>query len=588
MCSKLALRVQFENLIVELKRRRVIRALVGYGIAAFAVLQIIEPVMHGLHWPEAVLSYVVAALAAGFPLVVTLAWIFDVNAGRIERTEGSAGLRGPRLAALLVGIGLVAAAPGLIYYFVLRGPRPAAEPVTHESASIAVLPLVNLSRDPDQEYFADGLSEELLNLLAKVPGLQVVARTSAFSFKGKNEDVRTIGEKLNVANLLEGSVRRAGDQVRITTQLINAADGYHLWSETYDRKLTDVFAVQDEIAKAVVAALKLKLLPAQAPTSKDHRTSNPEVYNQYLLGRQLFARSTADGFRRAKEAYQKALALDPGFAPAWAGLATATWWIADAAPTAAAIAEGKRQALAAAEKAVALAPDLADGYIARGSIREGDQWDWSGARADYERALSISPEDGDVKRYYATFLRTIGRIPEAIAVFRETVKLDPLNARGWTGLGAVYISSGQLALAREALNRSLEINPEQNFAAAWLGVALVLDGQPAAALASFERSTAEWFRLQGTAVAHHDLGHAKESQQALEALIAKYSNSAPYQIAGVYAWRGENDRAFEWLERAVSLRDGGLTLLKCDPIMRRVRGDPRYRAVLAQLNLPLE
>jgi TolB-like protein/cytochrome c-type biogenesis protein CcmH/NrfG len=575
--------VKLDDLLAELKRRRVIRALVGYGIAAFAVLQIIEPVMHGLHWPEAVLSYVVAALAAGFPLVVTLAWIFDVNAGRIERTEG--GPRGPRVAALLIGIGLVAAAPGIIYYFVLRSPR-STEPAAHVSASIAVLPLVNLSRDPDQEYFADGLAEELLNLLAKVPGLHVAARTSAFSFKGKNEDVRSIGEKLNVATVLEGSVRKAGDQVRITTQLINSADGYHLWSETYDRKLTDVFAVQDEIAKAVVAALRIKLLPAQEPTSK--RTSNPEAYNQYLLGRQLYARSTTDGFRRAKDAYAKALALDPGFAPAWAGFANAAWWFADGADTAAAIAEGKRQALAAAEKAVALAPDMPDGYLARGFIREGDQWDWSGARADYERALSLGPEDVDVKRYYASFLRTVGRLPEAIAVFRETVKLDPLNSRGWTGLGAVYIASGQLALAREALNRSLEINPEQNFAAAWLGVALLVDGQPAVALASFERSTAEWFRLQGIAAAHHDLGHAKESQQALEALIAKHSDSAAYQIAGVYAWRGEKDRAFEWLGRAVSLRDSGLTLLKCDPMMRGLRGDPRYRALLAKLNLPLD
>src|SRR5947209_4780806 len=218
------------TLLEELKRRRVFRALVSYGIAAFAVLQIIEPVMHGLHWSEAVLSYVVAGLAGGFPVVVALAWIFHVN----------------------------------------------------------------LSSDKEQEYFSDGLSEELLNLLAKVPNLRVAARTSTFAFKGKNEDVSTIAQKLHVATVLEGSVRKAGDQIRITTQLVNASDGYHLWSETYDRKVTDVFAVQDEIAGAVVSALKLKLL--HSPTSEERRTV-PEAYTQYLLGTQYFHRNNVESFR---------------------------------------------------------------------------------------------------------------------------------------------------------------------------------------------------------------------------------------------------------------------------------------------------
>jgi len=251
--------------------RRVVRAVVGYGIGAFALLQIIEPVMHGLHWPEAVLSYCVVALGLGFPVVVCLAWIFDVNSGHLERTPPSPSIaRRGWIAPLLIGVGVLAAAPGLIYYFLVRRPPPV--PVAAQEAagpSIAVLPLLNLSHDPDQDYFADGLAEELLDLLAKVPGLHVAARTSAFSFKGKNEDVRSIAAKLQVSTILEGSVRKAGEQVRITTQLISAVNGYHLWSETYDRKLTDVFAVQDEIAKAVVGALKLKLLPAQFTQDAD-------------------------------------------------------------------------------------------------------------------------------------------------------------------------------------------------------------------------------------------------------------------------------------------------------------------------------
>ncbi len=573
-------------LLAELSRRRVIRAVLGYGVAAFAVLQIVEPIMHGLHWPEAVLSYVVVGLAAGFPVVVSLAWIFDVNAGRIERTPPTAGLRGARLVPLLLGLGILTAAPGLLYYFVLRPSHPVAQQASAE-ASIAVLPLVNMSRDPDQDYFADGLAEELLDLLAKVPGLHVAARTSAFSFKGKNEDVRTIGQKLNVATLLEGSVRKAGDQVRITTQLINAADGYHLWSETYDRKLTDVFAVQDEIAQAVVAALKLKLLPGQEPNSKLHRTGNPEVYAQYLLGKQFFNRATLDGYRRAAQAYEKALAIDPGFAPAWAGLSHATYWIADSGETAAAISEGQSRALAAAEKAVALAPDLPEAYVARGAIRSACLRDWNGAKADFERAQALSPESAEMLREYSIFvLRPLGRLQEAVAAARKGAALDPLNSRAWTALGGVLVNAGQLKEAHEALERSLDLNPEQAFAAGWLGSALMAEGKPAEALKEFQRSTSEVFRLTGAATAEHALGHAQASQRALDALIDGYSHSAAYQIAAVYGYRGEKDRAFEWLERAFAQGDGGLTLLKVDTLMRKLHGDPRWPAFLKKLNLP--
>ena len=574
-------------LLAELSRRRVIRAVVGYGVVSFAVLQIVEPIMHGLHWPEAVLSYLVVGLAAGFPVVVGLAWIFDVNAGRIERTPPAPGLRGARLLPLLLGLGALTAAPGLLYYFVLRRPPPpAAQPAAAE-ASIAVLPLVNMSRDPDQDYFADGLAEELLDLLAKVPGLHVAARTSAFSFKGKNEDVRTIAEKLNVATLLEGSVRKAGDQVRITTQLINAKDGYHLWSETYDRKLTDVFAVQDEIARAVVTALKLKLLPGQEPNSKLHRTANPEVYTQYLLGKQFFNRATLDGYRRAAQAFEKALAIEPGFAPAWAGLAHATYWIADSGESAAAVADGQARALVAAEKAVALAPDLAEAYVARGAIRSSIKWDWSGAQADFQRALALSPENAETERDYSNYvLRPLGRLQEAVAAGRKAVALDPLNSRSWTSLAALLVSAGQLPEARDAANRSLDLNPEQAFAAAWLGTILIQEGKPAEALQAFGRSTSEVFRLTGVAVSQHELGHPQESQRALDTLIAGSSHSAAYQIAGIYAWRGEKDRAFEWLERAYAQGDGGLTLLKVDTLLRKLHGDPRWPAFLKKLNLP--
>ncbi|TMB98593.1 MAG: hypothetical protein E6J42_05615, partial [Chloroflexi bacterium] len=262
--------------------------------------------MHGLHWPESVLSYVVAGLALGFPVVVSVAWIFDVRQGGMERTPpapvGALRLQGARLALVLIGIGVVAAAPGSIWYFVVRGiARSAGQPAatSNREPSIAVLPFADMSPGKDQEYFSDGIAEEILDALTHVEGLRVAGRTSSFSFKGKGEDLRSIGEKLNVAHVLEGSIRKEGNRVRITAQLVGAADGFHRWSKTFDRELTGVFAVEDEIARSVVDALKAKLLPRQASAGKEHRTESSEVYTQYLLGRQFSRRFSPDANRRA-------------------------------------------------------------------------------------------------------------------------------------------------------------------------------------------------------------------------------------------------------------------------------------------------
>ena len=281
-------------------------------------------------------------------------------------------------AGILVLLGIGAA--------VLLNRRPGAEgPAASAGPSIAVLPFTNLSDDKNQEYFSDGLSEELRELLTKVRELRVVGRTSSFAFRGKNQDLASIGQRLHVATVLEGSVRRAGDQLRVSTQLVNVADGYQIWAETYDRKMADVFAVQDEIAEAVVGALKVKLLPQKTPAASQHRTSNAEAYNQYLLGRQFSNRQNIDGFRRAAGAYQKAIELDPGYAAAYADLAIAEFEISDR-ETGAAQAEGRQKALAAAGKSIALDQDLAEGYSARGFLRSWITWDWAGAQSDFERA----------------------------------------------------------------------------------------------------------------------------------------------------------------------------------------------------------
>jgi TolB-like protein/Tfp pilus assembly protein PilF len=568
------------SLFEELRRRRVFRTLVSYGVVAFALLQVTEPLMHGLHWPDAVLTWVVVALAAGFPVVVGLAWLFDVNQGRIERATPAAGLRGARLVMALTSVGLLCALPGLAWYFARR---PA--PVVHAPPSIAVLPFLNLSSDKEQEYFADGLAEELLDLLAKVPGLRVAARTSSFTFKGKDVDLRAVGRQLNVTQVLEGSVRRSGDRIRITTQLINVSDGYHLWSETYDRQLTEVFAMQDEIATAVVVALKLRLL--RIPDSRERRTAVPAAYSHYLLGRRSFLRGSLEDFRRAEASYQQALALDPGYAPAWAGLSAAVYAVAEEAESEQAIAAGFKRARAAAEKAVALGPDLPESFRARGYLRALVDWDWPGAAADLERSLALEPESPDALSLVASLvMRPAGRLAEAEVLLRRATALDPLNPRFWSSLGSTLLYQGQTAPARDALNRSLQLSPSQSFTAFNVALSLLMEQRPAEALAITQGSTSEVFRLLGAALAEHDLGHDQAWRRLVEQMAAKYAHSDAYQVAEAYAWCGEPDLAFEWLDRARAQRDGGLPVLKVDPLFRSLHADPRWKRQLAGVNLP--
>ena len=305
---------------------------------------------------------------------------------------------------MLVGIGALAVA--FVLNFAVRGERRTGAPIASASQSIAVLPFADMSPQKDQEYFADGIAEEILNSLAQTESLHVAGRTSSFSFKGKGDDARTIGQKLNVAKLLEGSVRKEGTHVRITAQLINAADGFHIWSQSYDRELTGVFAAQDEIARAVVDALKLRLMFA-----KRRHEPTPEAHNEYLLGNQFFYRQNYQNFVRAKAAYERAVKLDPDYAEAWAGLAMLSYYVAEGAESVAAISKGFDEAMSYAERSVALDPDLADGYAARGWVRGDTRHDWEGSRADLVRALKLNPNDADAHRRYGWLLCSLGRLP---------------------------------------------------------------------------------------------------------------------------------------------------------------------------------
>ena len=452
--------------------------------------------------------------------------------------------------------------------------------------SVAVLPFIDMSEKKDQEYFADGLSEELLNLLTKIPQLHVAARTSSFYYKGKAVKLAEMARELNVAHFLEGSVRKSGNRVRITAQLIRAADGYHQWSQTYDRELDDIFKIQDEIGSAVVGALKLKLLPDHKVLSAGNRTTNSAAHTQYLLGRQFFNRTNTDDFRRAVVAYEQAIALDPKYASAYAGLAVAENELShDPENSLAEVLAGQKRALVAADRAIAIDPALSEGYAARGFLRFTINWDWAGAEADLSRAFVLDPGSYRTYTCYACFLASLGRLSEALEINKRALELDPLSADTWFRRSIQLNAAGRLPEARKAAMRALEISPEHAFAWFNLGVTSLLESNSKAALAEF-RKASKARREAGVAMAEHDLSHGEDSQRALDALVAGYATTNAYQVAEVYAWRGERDAAFHWLERAHAQHDGILVQLKFDPLLAKLHSDPRFAAMVKKMGLP--
>jgi TolB-like protein len=469
--------------------------------------------------------------------------------------------------------------------WVHRTPAP-VEPLPHpaiDERSIAVLPFVDMSERKDQEYFSDGLSEELIELLGKTPGLKVIARTSSFYFKGRAEKLEAIAQELHVANVLEGSVRKSGSRLRVTAQLIRADTSEHIWSETFDRDLHDVFKVQDEIASAVVTALKMHLL--STPTLASHeelRTGNLEAYNQYLRGWESYNLGDMGGYQRAIAGFSTAISLDPGYAAAYAGRALARFWIADASDDAA----GYDSALADAAKAIALAPGLAAGYAARGFVRAIHVYDSTGAQADMDKAVALNPGAADVLHRSAVVLGIVGDLPGAIAREQKALELDPLSAEICMRLAFFLAANQQLAQARHLYEKALAIAPNSIRARYNLGELELLENRPADALVDFRNTALADFRLIGEAKAEFSLGHHDESQRILEQLITNSPRHNSGGIASIYAWRGEKEKAFEWAERAVVQRDSAMTWIKIDPNFRSLRGDPRYTELLRKMNLP--
>jgi eukaryotic-like serine/threonine-protein kinase len=443
--------------------------------------------------------------------------------------------------------------------------------------SIAVLPFNDMSEKKDQGYFSDGLSEELITLLAQVEDLQVIARTSSFHFRNTDTPLAVVRKTLGVAHVLEGSVRHANNTIRVTAQLVRTDDGVQLWSQTYDRDVKDIFQVQDDIAAAVVSSLKLKLLPQN---TDPHRSDNTEAYNDYLLARQLGRRGNHEDSERAVAAYRQAIMLDPNYAAAYAGLSFAETAIANSTQDAA------RFALArdAVEKALELAPQLSDAYRARALYRL-ETLDFAGARADAEKTLTLAPGESSVQSLYGVQIAAFGRIPQAITAMNKAIELDPLSGFAWSYVGLFETVNRNYTAARRALERAVVINPSNDSFHFLLGQLNLLQGRLAEARTEFSKQSSEPNRLLGDALVEHASGHGKESDRALQVLIAKNAADSAYQIGDAYAFRGETDKAFEWLNRAYAQRDSGLTGIAYDPLLLALKPDPRYAALLKKLDL---
>jgi len=576
------------SLFAELKRRNVLRAGAFYAASAWLLVQVATQVFPFFHIAEWVVRWIVVAAAIGFPFALLFSWFYEWTPQGLQReseiapNESSTRQADKKLDRWIIAILALAVVLLLADKLILpEAANPGSDKVAPSDKSIAVLPFLNLSSDKEQDYFSDGLSEELLNQLAQIPQLRVIARTSSFSFKGKDVDVATIAKALNVANVLEGSVRKSANTLRITAQLVRASDSSQLWSQTYDRQMTDVFKVQDEIAGDVVAALKIKLLPTQE-LAKTQRTANPEAYEHYLLGMDISRRDRLEASQLAAVEFQKAITLDPGYANAYAMLAIAQARGADVASTQAERAEGIKRALATIDQAITLAPDLALSYARRGYLRYTRAWDWKGAASDFKRALELDPNNAELLSSYSQSLFFWGNQEEAIQLARKATVIDPLALNAWHNLGLLFFCSGQDAEARLTWQHAFAINPGARWPNYLVGYLDLKEGKIENALAHF-RASDEPFRLTGTAMVEYTLGHVPESEQALDALKTKYAAGSAFQIAAIYAWRGEKDHAFEWLDRAYDQHDAGMPRLRYDPTLASLHDDPRFAALVKKM-----
>lgn len=482
--------------------------------------------------------------------------------------------------AILIGLGAALAAGFRFWPWGRSTPQQLAVS-TISDRSIAVLPFADMSEKKDQEYFGDGMAEEIIDLLVKDPGLKVIGRTSSFQFKGQTQDLRAIGEKLHARYLLEGSVRKSGDRLRVTAQLIDSRDGAHLWSQTYDRELRDVLKMQDEIAIKVAHALQAEVFVRDFISRPALRST--EAYTLSLKAWHAADRYERDGWEQARSAQQRALELDPSFAEAalWlAGLDEFGGLVGYMPPMVA-----FEQARQSAERAIKLDPQLANAYAILGDIHNVYDWDWAAADREIKQALALAPNNPNVLQSAAVHSLTQGRLEEALKFINSAVDLDPLDPGGYFNLNLVQLRRGRLAEAEAAIHRTLELAPTFAFGQFQLGYTLLARNEPNEALAEFLKEPIDAARIGGSARAYFALGRKSESDSALAETLKSYSNW-PSGIAAVYAYRGEFKEAFKWLDRAYAQKDSILYRITYSLEFDNLHGDPRYKAFLKKMNLP--
>jgi TolB-like protein/Tfp pilus assembly protein PilF len=588
------------NLLEKLQRRNIVRVAAAYLVGAWLLIQVADTIFPYLGFSGRAISWVIYALGIGFIPALVFAWLFEFTPEGLKKEEdihrnvASVRRSSRRLDIAIMTLLLTGIAYFAFDKFVLDPPRDEARvqkavqtaieraeqaAAAVAEASIAVLPFVNMSADPEQEYFSDGLAEELLNLLAGIPELRVAARTSSFAFKGEKVDIPTIAGRLNVAHVLEGSVRKARNQVRITAQLIRGKDGYHLWSETYDSTLDDVFATQDRIAASVVDSLKLTLLGERPRT----HVVDPDAYALFLQGRYFNDQRDQENWQKASEAFLKALEIDPGYAEAWAGLSItysqqASWGFIDRD-------EGFAKAREAVKRALALDPELAVAHASLGWIRMVYDFDWHGADDAYQKAFALAPGNATVLRAAAVLAFTLGRLEESIDINLSAIVRDPLNQGGHQNLALVLMHAGRLQDSEQKYRHVLELNDRYPGIHMRLGQIYLLRGEPGAALEIIPQDSDPWWVDYGIALALSATGDKDEADRALQAFIDEHPDG-PLQTAEIYAYRGEIDQAFEWLERAYDQRDSGLHEMLHNPFLANLRDDQRWLPFLRKMGLP--
>jgi TolB-like protein len=579
--------VNLRSFFAELKRRNVYKVAVAYAVVGWLLIQVATQVLPFLEIPNWAIRLVILITALGFPVALIIAWAFELTPEGVKRTEAADAARQHSRGGVWIAVVVVAAGLSIGLFFVGRytarnaTPRPSEAATAVSGKSIAVLPLVNESGDPKDEYFSDGLSEELIAALAQISGLKVIGRSSSFRFKDRKEESKTIGEKLGVNTLLDGTVRKQGDRVRIVAQLVNATDGIQLWTRTFDRQLKDIFAVQEEIARAVAESLKVTLLGSD--TAQKSASENVEAHNAYLQGHFYLQRRNLEDYRKAVDYFDEAIRLDPDYALAYAERAEAWTFIGDLTgerPTA--YSKGRSDA----EKAVAIAPLLAEARGALGFVRCFVDWKFAEGLTELKRAKELSPANPTANDLLARIIVYLGQFDEAERQARHAVELDPLSTVTQGNMARVLFYAGKVDEADAYARKAAELQPAGASNHRWQVLIAAQRGDGETALREAQLEPDEGYRRFELAIAQHVVGDRQAADAALAHLIAKAQEGFAYQIAEVYAVRGEKDKAFQWLQMAFDDRDAGMLSLSVDPLLRGLRDDARYKNLLAKLGLP--